>query len=242
MSESASRMSLGHTAFELQLIWREGAQTCPVCVFVIRRVEQYIDSLFYEKVNDPQTRDAVRAAGGFCRYHAGMISTQADALGTAIILEDVLRTDLRSLDAGAYDRPSAPGSALARFFERGSQTDSTRREIQCLPCSICKVEQGMEELAVDGFLEGLANPDFSALFRQSPGLCMPHFRLAFERASDGEQWAVVVETQRSAVQKLTNQLTELARKHDYRFRDEPRGDEMSSWRQALNATSSWVRK
>jgi hypothetical protein len=52
----------------------------------------------------------------------------------------------------------------------------------------------------------------------------------------------VVATEKAALERLTDQLAELARKHDYRFKGEPKGEEMTSWRQALNASSSWIGK
>jgi hypothetical protein len=69
-----------------------------------------------------------------------------------------------------------------------------------------------------------------------------HFRLAFAQAGDGDRWVKILETQKNALRRLTDRLAELARKHDYRFRDEPRGEEMTSWREALNASSSWIEK
>jgi hypothetical protein len=34
------------------------------------------------------------------------------------------------------------------------------------------------------------------------------------------------------MRRVLDEVEELVRKHDYRFRDEPQGDEMTSWRRA----------
>jgi hypothetical protein len=241
MSEhSGQGVSLSRTAFELKRIWQAQSRLCGICRFVTATIEQDIDSLFYENVNDPPTRDAIRQAGGFCRYHAATISRQADALGTAIILRDVLNTELKRIDGGEFDRPSA-GSPLTRLFDRGREA-GWEQEMKCRPCPYCDRECEVTELAIDALLDGLADPEFAAIVAASEGLCVAHFHLAFARRGEHRYWEKVVAAQKNALRRLTAELAELARKHDYRFRDEPRGEEMTSWRRALNASSSWVEK
>jgi hypothetical protein len=242
MSESSSfDGTLSRTAFELKRIWEAVPRICGICRFVTSSIEQRVDSLFYENVNDPPTREEIRKAGGFCRYHAHFINQQADALGTAIILRDVLTNHLRTIDSGEYDRPTSAPSGLGRLFD-GRQADSWEREIKCRSCPICDFERDVTDLAIDSLLEGLADRRFAEIFGKSDGLCLAHFRLAFARARDHPQWTKVLDTEKRALQRLTHRLAELARKHDYRFKDEPIGEEVTSWREALNTSSSWVEK
>ena len=42
----------------------------------------------------------------------------------------------------------------------------------------------------------------------------------------------LLDCQRTCIQRVLEEVRELIRKHDYRFSDEPRGDEMLSWRRA----------
>src|SRR5947209_18676346 len=90
--------ALSRTGSELQALLRKHPQVCPICRFVDASMGQYIDLLFFERVTDIATREGIRRAGGFCRYHARLISQQADALGTAIIMKDLLINDLRAID------------------------------------------------------------------------------------------------------------------------------------------------
>jgi len=155
---------------------------------------QYIDLLFFERVTDISTRETIRRARAFCRYHARRVSQQADALGTAIIMKDVLINDLRDIDAGSYDGGGS-GSPFARFFDSSDLPERT-------PCPLCVREAEIEELTTDRLLEGLADADFVVDFRRSDGLCVPHFRLAFSRGRAHPQWSVVVDTERSALERL----------------------------------------
>ena len=69
---------------------------CPIC-----RVEhdadlRYLDRLFYELVNDYNTRVGLRASLGFCSEHARMAMDEihGKALGLTIIYDDLLRVAL----------------------------------------------------------------------------------------------------------------------------------------------------
>lgn len=62
--------------------------------------------------------------------------------------------------------------------------------------------------------------------------CLPHVRLALETAThaDARAWASAIA---SRLESMTRDLSELIRKHDYRFSDEPLGEERDSWLRAL---------
>jgi hypothetical protein len=62
-----------------------------------------------------------------------------------------------------------------------------------------------------------------------------HFRLTCELKplDNPEAWLPLLrQTQAACLQRLDEQLGELIRKHDYRFKDEARGSEMVSWKKA----------
>jgi hypothetical protein len=105
-----------------------------------------------------------------------LVSNQADALGSAIILQDVLTNDLREIDGSTYEQPSGAPGPLARFFDGSSHKQDSP------VCPICTVEHERDEIAIDSLLQGLEDPKLDQLFRQSQGICLPHFRLAFCRA------------------------------------------------------------
>lgn len=224
-------MTISRTAHELQEILDTQPQVCPVCLVVARAIRRHIDAIFYEMVNDPPLREAIRKAGGFCKPHAHLVMEQADALGTSVIFRDVLRTELHAIDEGQYDRPPNTVSSVARILD-GSIPGRA-------PCPICREERGREELTVDSLLEGVRQPRFAALYEQSGGMCLPHFRLAFLRCRDTLAWRPVLDVQRTATTRLVGELEELSRKFDYRYSDESVGEESDAWKRALNMTSGW---
>ncbi len=61
-----------------------------------------------------------------------------------------------------------------------------------------------------------------------------HFTQAHRKAEvdDPQLLRSLLECQRTCVQRVLEEVRESIRKHDYRFADEPRGDEMTAWRRA----------
>ena len=204
MSADGTRgLGMSRTAFELKRALERTPHACPTCTFVDEGVRNHIDALFYERAVDVSTRETIRAARGFCRHHARLVSRHADALGTALIFRDVLVNDLRDLDGGMYDRPAAKPGQFARFFEGRSGLRPRT------PCPLCVVETDIELLATDNLLEGLEDAEFAASYRQSDGLCIPHFRFAFERCRVQEAWKTVLETEPPAVHSAAPGCPEL---------------------------------
>lgn len=225
---------VSRTAFELKQALQRFPHACPTCTFVDQGVRNHIDALFYERATDVTTRGTIRSARGFCRYHARHVSRHADALGTALILQDVLINDLRDMQNGLYDHPAAKPGHLARFFDAKGELPPRS------PCPLCIIEQEIEILATDSLLEGLSDDEFSTVFRHSDGLCIPHFRLAFERCHDEHRWRTILDTEQAMTGRITHELEELARKYDYRSHDKPQGAEAGAWRRALDLTSKEI--
>lgn len=63
---------------------------CPVCRLADRAERRYLDTLFYEHINDSQVRAALREAGGFCRRHTARVLEAGDALGGSLLFGDLL--------------------------------------------------------------------------------------------------------------------------------------------------------
>jgi len=68
-------------------------------------------------------------------------------------------------------------------------------------------------------------------FIHSGGLCLEHFYQACT-GNSGEGLVRLKQAQLLCLQHLEQQLSELIRKHDYRFKVEERGAEMVSWKRA----------
>ena len=89
---------------------------------------------------------------------------------------------------------------------------------------------------MQGLRQALLDEEFYRNFTTSHGLCLDHFRLTSElKTADAttSKWLPLLrKAQLACLQRLDEQLGELIRKHDYRFKDEERGEEMLSWKRA----------
>jgi len=103
------------------------------------------------------------------------------------------------------------------------------------PCPACRQKTDAEARLISTLREALLDPSFYTQFSASSGLCLNHFRLACELkpSVSQEAWLPLLrKAQIACLQRLDEQLGELIRKHDYRFKNEARGDEMVSWKKA----------
>jgi hypothetical protein len=184
---------------------------CPVCR-VARDVElRYLDRLFYEQVNDYNSRVRFRASIGFCAEHAQMACDELSgkSLGLAILYEDLLRIAQEQIEKGCNigaAKGVCPGCAIREETLQHIHTDLTRH---------------------------LLAPELSAALRASQGLCFPHFRSAFDAVKSRDKRQFLADLQRPRLEALRAELADFIRKNDYRFAGEGFGPERDSWRRGV---------
>jgi len=140
---------------------------------------------------------------------------------------DILSDMIEQLQNGSGDTiPQHSGGLLRRLFD-------TKREQS--GCPACRQRENAELRYINSFRKALLDNAFYEQFSSSQGLCLDHFRLTCSlKMSDtpGEWLPLLRKAQLACLQRLDEQLGELIRKHDYRFKDEERGPEMLSWKRA----------
>ena len=148
---------------------------CPVCDLTLIAVGRWLDLLSLENVNDIPTRQELRASGGFCPRHAYQWAAMHDALGTAIIYDDLLREVGKRIVRGEF------GSARrGRLFGLGG----SEPENPFAPCPVCLQQEEVEARLASEFADGYATqPRFKGAYAAEPaaGLCLPHFRRVVAR-------------------------------------------------------------
>lgn len=219
----------------LEAFRREG---CPVCRIVLATVRSYLDSISHEGgITDPEIRDRIRAAHGFCHTHAYQWLEQQHVLGTAIIYDDVLghvACELQSLRFKS--RGLLPGAASLRGVFGGNspggdgRLDTLRPHQECLAC---RSASNAEQAAVHALLTHFREQDFRQAYERSDGLCLPHLREALSAVRDEGSFDGLVQAALSHHEALRKQLQEVIRHHDYRFSGEPAGDERGSGTRAV---------
>lgn len=215
---------------------------CAICFLAARAADRYLESLLWEGVNDPGLRDVIRRSRGFCSTHSKGMVRHGAALGVSIIARDVLQDVLEVLHKESGFQSLSSWSPR-RFYEAvtpGQPSAATAETVaQLMPQAICPacahVEQ-MEGIYLDTLLDHLLGQDgLLADYRASDGLCLPHLGRALALVRDHATFDALIDAQQLIWQALVDQLSEAIRKNDWRFQDEPKGEEMKAWLKALAA-------
>ncbi len=171
---------------------------CPICYLTEKSVYDYIDSLFYENVNDPIERAEFMKGHGYCSRHLKMIEThlsthpQLGTLGVNILYHDLL-------------------DYLESAFEDGIKVGDG--------CKLCKVEKSAQHRYIELFSEYISTPDRMNKYANSISMvCLRHTKIlkTLKGFDPTEFWKI----QKEKLHKLSHYINEFTRKSDYRYSNE----------------------
>jgi len=194
-----------------------------------------MDTWQYEGFSDVEHRHKLIQSRGFCPLHTWQLVQQNTTSQLALVYREVLTDVLDDLDHD-YSQPgdgeSRCESAWKAWRRRWRHRKAANPAYE--QCPICHIRTNAEERFVAMLLEQLRSEEIRTLLCQSTGLCLLHFTQARHQAEVGDPVVLryLLECQRTCMQRVLEEVRESIRKHDYRFADEPRGDEMTSWRRA----------
>lgn len=191
---------------------------CPVCRLTLTAITRYIATVDYELANDPEYREKILPAWGFCSTHAHQWLREGHLLGVALVYGHVLHDVRPVIDDGG-------GARGGPWRARRSQRDRRLRPTD--GCRICAHRDEVERAIVATLGDGLkrGDGDFQTAFADSDGLCLSHLRLALGMLGDAAVTAQIRARTLAHQDRLAAHLREIVRKHDYRFQEEPSGEE-----------------
>lgn len=216
---------------------------CVLCRLLARSANRYVDGVLWELVNDAETRRNLNQARGYCREHAWLLVRHGASLGVAILMRDVIRTLLQVVETGKFEaQPAVSLGRVWQTFNHGQPGQATASLVAGLSpqaaCPVCAALRTSEKYYLEALLAHFSGLDsLDASYRDSDGLCLPHFRLALAHVSDEETFTRLVEAQKAIWQRLQAELSEFIRKNDYRFKGEGFGPEGDAWLRAIEAVS-----
>lgn len=204
---------------------------CALCRLAYRASDSYLNALLHEGVTDVKLREELRAARGVCHRHATRLTgKRGSVLGTAIVYRDVINTLTKALEA-----EQAPPSGLFGVPWGRRESALGRNLAATGECPACLLERDSEQRTAKILLRHVNDSAISAAYVVAGGLCLPHFQIVLDHAGQGAA-SLLAGWQATAWRKLRDELDELIRKHDHRFRSERITDEESdSWLRAVAA-------
>ena len=224
------------------IIEASGQPGCPLCRIVENVGYKFLSaSIHGGNVTDPDMRAKYLESIGFCYRHAWLLPQTGGGarLSIAILYRDFIDFVEQTLSQAHYT-PS-PGISLSRVQEtlnRRRPATATQTLVKSLqpqkPCPACRQETELETLAITTLADFLAIDErLLNAFKASDGLCLPHLRRTLELARREDAFDLLITITRDKLVKLTAELDEFIRKHDYRFSHEKVGTEGDSWQRAL---------
>lgn len=205
---------------------------CPICRIGLHSVAHYIESINYDSVGDQGIRAQLRKSLGYCNLHAYQWLRAAFVLGTANIYRDVVRVIRDDLQTHPFHQ-RALGDRVLSLFGDHDDDGADNLIIPSASCPICEVLAETEERLVKTLIHGLADAGFRDAYNASPGLCIPHVRLALPAATTQMAYETVKTHALRTEETLIAQLSEIIHKHDYRYMHEPSGEEKGAAARAV---------
>jgi len=216
-----------------QLYEALGEEGCPVCRCLRRDTFRFLDGLMWEQVNDSETREALRAAWGFCNWHAWMLKEIWHApLGIAIIYHDLLGRAIDEL--AATERileASGPVRGLRRLLRRAPSLPVLTAWSGRARCPACQGLGGFERHYLKVLVDYADDPDFSRALERSSGVCLPHLLLTMAAFPEHPGLPPLFHRALPKVRKLRDALQGYIAKHDYQRKEPFTDDEAraSAW-------------
>lgn len=206
---------------------------CAVCALLRRDAERFLDTLLYEFVIDEESQQEFRNRLGLCNEHGWTLTRlSGGSLGTAILyraaLDEALQTMARTparreARSGLARRLGKTGSALAQTLKADGR------------CAACEHLDGAETHYIQTMRDYLGDARLVSAFRESSGLCLPHFRRLLDEAAGAAGIEVFVSAQRDIWARLKAELEEFIDKNRHERSREPMGAEGDSWQRVIGA-------
>ena len=185
---------------------------CPICRLMLDRISQHMDSFLYESVTDRDLRKTIREERGFCNFHAHMLLKKGDPLAHALVYADLI------------------GEAAHHLQSKKAKPAYQHHE----GCIFCKQANDAETRYLSVFADGFGKKDFATQYTKSGLMCVPHLELIRNQKHKANV-AVIIQITLQKYEMLLSHLSELRRKHDYRFNREPWTDEeKAAWSSAVD--------
>lgn len=209
---------------------------CAVCVLMQRDVARYIDNVLFEFANEPDLRATFSAGRGMCIEHGLMLKNNkiGNVIGIARLYRESLDDLLKILDDKTV--PPVPTRGLFGRSKTSPVGESLADQLEPqngAGCIACERLNEYEQTYLDMFNRYLSDTRFIDAFRQSEGLCLPHFRRALRTVEQPADTERLVSIQRDIWTALRDQVALFHEKQNYEHIGEAFGVEADSWIRAI---------
>ena len=213
---------------------------CPVCRVVLENMDLAMDTWNYEGFTDVEYRQLLARIRGFCPLHTWQLAERNNSFQLAVVYKEILEDMLDTMrtphtSGNGYQHEGGDWLVGLRRLFQGEPAPSPQETDHLYDaCPFCRTRAELEERVVGRLGELLRDEHMLALLRDSTGLCRVHFLDAMHEVAihTPSLQQALFKCQRGCLQRSFAEIQEQIRKHDYRFSQEPHGEEMTAWRRA----------
>jgi GTP-binding protein EngB required for normal cell division len=198
---------------------RSGA--CPICEGQSQAIFNFFAQWQYTLSQDVAAQHAFATARGFCYVHTWVFAQIASPQG---------------ISEGYAPLIDAAADELRAALEQSRQ-QATEHVGALLPkvetCAACRVLRESEQEQIRQLLSQLARTDEQIIYAHTPGLCLPHLRLALAAAPSREISEMLMRAQVQCLEELSEDMRSYTLKRDALRRGLLNDQEEKAWRRAL---------
>ena len=209
---------------------------CAVCNLLQRDVQQYIDNMLFEFANDPGLRATFADARGMCIEHGQMMRYNkiGNVIGIARLYRDTLDEVLRLIDQTPLETTEPP--RVQRLMGTPAKANSAALADALEPregCVACEKMNEYEAEYVRIFGKYIHDTRFQEAYRESQGICLPHFRHVLRATTDPASVKQIIAIQRDIWRGLRDEVIVFMDAQNYEHMDDPIGTAGDSWIRAI---------
>jgi len=203
-----------------------------VCRILQRDTQRILDSILYERVTNPPTQKTFRASRGLCSEHGWQLTQFSNALGTAILYEQVVHEVLTILEDNT---PGGIGQGIRRMFSPNPNITLADALEPTAVCPVCVTLDDAESRYIRMLSDHLGDEKLLTAYRPSEGLCLGHFRQLLCVTPTPEPLKNLLTIQNEILERLRTDLLEFMRKNDYQHvSEEVTPNQANSWIRAVS--------
>ncbi len=206
----------------------EARKGCPFCALFKRLEQNEIDLILGASMMEPDVRKQTNAKG-FCKEHFRMLYAAQKRLPLALVLESHLQEAENALKPGLLG--AQKGDAIAQKAKSLAES-----------CYICdRIEFHFSKMFETAALLYDSDPAFREKLAAQPYFCLEHYarfllsaRLKQPKKRFGDFTLAMRGVEEAYLAKTREEISAFCKKFDYRYVDEPWGEEKNAVEHALN--------
>jgi len=208
---------------------------CPICRICKERLSRSLFWFLSESYAEGSGVTKYVNDWGFCYEHTRLVAQMGPAWQKSAIYQLIIKSHLPEIERLLENLQRLRGNFFSKIIAKMGFRRMMVRLRTRGTCIFCETLSQTARYYSARLLDIMHDSEIRKSYESSEGLCMPHFVNILEQASIEyfPQLLEIAEMQIKRLKELEDSFQEFFRKGDYRFSDEPKGEEQTTWIRAI---------